>query len=245
MYKKYIISLISLVFLSGCSVKEEYALFHNNNTTIEQFQQKNIKFEYKILPYDRISLIVYRHPEFSTPSTGTHGKDDGLLVDSEGFVSLPVVDDIHIAGLTQKEARKKIEDKFSHYLKYSKIKLEVLNKRVYVTGEVKNPGELELKNEKSTLLKIIAKANGMTNDADRKNILILRDNGIKTQVRKVNLIDFNSVEMASLMILPNDIIYVAPKHKKSVSSKLNEYDRVLGLVGHVLSPFVNIKYLSN
>ena len=33
--------------------------------------------------------------------------------------------------------------------------------------------------------------------------------------------------------------------KKSVSSKLNEYDRVLGLVGHVLSPFVNIKYLSN
>ncbi len=242
---KYIINIISLLFFTNCSVKEEYAMFHNSKTTSSKIEQKNIKFEYKILPYDRISLIVYRHPEFSTPTTGTHGKDDGLLVDSDGYVSLPVVDDIHIAGLTQKEARKKIEDKFSHYLKYSKIKLEVLNKRVYVTGEVKNPGEFELKNEKSTLLKIIAKANGMTDSADRKNILILRDDGVKTQVRKVNLIDFNSIEMASLSILPNDIIYIAPKHKKSVNTKLNEYNSIFSLVGHVLSPFVNIKYLAN
>lgn len=242
-------SMLVLLFLSGCSNKEEFVLFYNDHdktidkeVAVNSQNNEKIKFEYKILPHDRISLIVYKHPEFSTTIIGRGTEDKGVIVDSDGVISLPVIEEVHIAGLTQKEARQKIEVAYSRYLKYSKVKLEVLNKRVYVVGEVKNPGEFELYNEKSSLLKIIAKAGDITDDANRKNIFILRESGDKTDVQRINLVDKNSINMANLMILPNDIIYVPPRDMKSY---MNEYSPMFRLVGQVLTPFVNIKYLTN
>jgi polysaccharide export outer membrane protein len=197
------------------------------------------------MPHDRISLIVYKHPEFSTSTIGSRDKDEGLLVDGDGYVSLPVVDEVHIAGLTQKEARKKIEDAFSNYLKYSKVKLEVLNKRAYIVGEVKNPGEYKLQNEKTSLLKIIAKAGDMKDSANKKNILILRNQGNDTEVTRVDLTGKNSLYVASMMILPNDVVYVPPKGIKAYNSDIRDIEPTFRLISNMLTPFVNIKYLSN
>jgi polysaccharide export outer membrane protein len=242
------------LLLGGCSSKEEYILFYNDTVhqngvdkdkTVNVLPKKSVNFEYKIQPHDRISLIIYKHPEFSTTTIGAPAEDKGALVDSNGYVSLPLIDEIHIAGLTQKEARKKIEAAFSNYLKYSKVKLEVLNKRAYIVGEVKQAGEIELFNEKTSLLKIIAKAGDLTDSANRQNILILREDGNTTQVHRINLVDLNSIAMANTMVYPNDIVYVPPVGMKSFNVKVNEYDAVFRLAGHVLSPFVNIKYLSD
>ncbi len=249
---KYLFSFVLLYAFSGCSSKEEFVLFNNDavfhnavdkERAVNELPKKDVKFEYKILPHDRVSLIVYRHPEFSTTKTGTMDEDKGIIVDSEGDISLPVIDDVHIAGLTQKEARKKIEKAFSEYLKYSKVKLEVLNKRVYVVGEVKKAGEIELYNEKSSLLKVLAKAGDITDDANRQNILILRDEDGKTKIHRINLVDLHSIALATASIYPNDIIYVPPKGIKVFNAKLDEYAPIFKLVGHVLTPFVNIKYL--
>ena len=249
---KYVLSFVLVYALSGCSSKKEFILFNNDASftkvvdkerAVNVLPKKDVKFEYKILPHDRISLIVYRHPEFSTTKTGTRDEDKGIIVDSEGDISLPVIDDVHIAGLTQKEARRKIEKVFSEYLKYSKVKLEVLNKRVYVVGEVKKPGELELYNEKSSLLKILAKAGDITDDANRQNILILRDENGQTKVHRINLVDLNSIAMSTSRIYPNDIIYVPPKGMKVFNKNLNEYTPIFKLIGNVLTPFVNVKYL--
>ncbi len=250
---KYIFSLIIVLAFNACSTKEELVLFYNdtNGASVDKDRAENVipvrkvKFEYKIIPHDRISLIVYKHPEFSTSTTGAPSEDRGIVVDSDGYVSLPLVDDIHVAGLTQKEARVKIEKAFFNYLKYTKIKIEVLNKRAYIMGEVKKPGEIEFVNEKSSLLKMIAKAGDLTDYANRQNILILRDEGDQTKIRRVNLIDMHSIHMSSMMIYPNDIIYVAPKGEKAFNLKVNEYAPVFKLLGSVLTPFVNIKYLTD
>jgi len=142
--------LLLLFMIVGCSNKEEFILFNqvdlnqSQEKSIETSQFDNIQFEYKIVPHDRVSIIVYRHPEFSSSSLETRAQDRGILVNSKGDIRLPLVKSIHIAGLTQTQALEKIESAFKRYLKSPDIYLEVLNKRAYVVGEVKTPGEIEL-----------------------------------------------------------------------------------------------------
>ncbi len=249
---------IGFFIFFGCSAKEDFVLFYKNDTNSSLYSENyntpnrsdleanNVKFEYKILPHDRVSLIVYKHPEFSTSTIGSRDKDDGILVDSDGYISLPVVDEVHIAGLTQKEARRKVERAFSRYLKYSKVKLEVLNKRAYIVGEVNKPGEFELFNEKTTLLKFLAKAGDLKKSADRKNIILLRERSDgKIDARRLNLVSNGSLVASATMIRPNDVVYVPPKEMNIFNSKVEEIDPLFRVVGHVLAPFVNIKYLTD
>ena len=254
--KNYLLLLLIIGF-TGCTTKNDYTLFNkapltsssssnSSSASRETLNQlNNLQFEYKILPNDRVSVIVYKHPDLSTANLNSMQQERGLLVNSRGDIRLPLIKSIHIAGLTQTEAESTLEEAFRTYLKHPDIQIEVLNKRAYVIGEVRRPGEIPLINEQLTLLQILAKAGDITDQADRKSILIMRgsnQNNVQTEV--VNLLDINSLRTANLMIKPNDIVYVMPNKMKAFNTRVNEIDPLFSLIGHVLQPFVSIKFLA-
>jgi len=250
--KKYLL-LILIIGFTGCTSKEEYILFNQatkkqNNTKIQKEtleQLSNVQFEYKIRPYDRISIIVYKHPDISTSSPETLQQERGLLVNSKGDVRLPLIKKIHLQGLTQTDAEDTLEEAYSVYIKHPDIQVEVLNKKAYVIGEVKRPGEVALVNEQLSLLQILATAGDLTDSANRQSILIISEGtGDKPLTRVVNLTDVNSLRTSNLMVKPNDIVYVTPNNMKAFNTGVNEIDPIFNLIGHVLAPFVNIKFLS-
>jgi len=128
--------------ISGCSTKEDLVLFNETNVSSEQAQNSvtvisDPKFEYRIRPHDRVSIMMYNHPELGTTTVASQREDTtGVLVDSKGYVRLPLVKSIHIAGLTQPAAQAKIEKAYKAYLEDAELGLQVLNKRAYVLGEV-------------------------------------------------------------------------------------------------------------
>jgi len=254
--KNYLLLLLIIGF-TGCTTKNDYTLFNkapltsssssnSSSASRETLNQlNNLQFEYKILPNDRVSVIVYKHPDLSTANLNSMQQERGLLVNSRGDIRLPLIKSIHVAGLTQTEAESTLEEAFSTYLKHPDVQIEVLNKRAYVIGEVRRPGEIPLINEQLTLLQILAKAGDITDQADRKSILIMRgsnQNNVQTEV--VNLLDINSLRTANLMIKPNDIVYVMPNKMKAFNTRVNEIDPLFSLIGHVLQPFVSIKFLA-
>ncbi len=252
---KNILYILILFLILGCTSKEEFILFNKadiNKSKInkkERFdfnssQLSNIAFEYKIVPNDRVSVIIYRHPELSPSTLGNITRDRGILINSKGNIRLPLVKSIHLAGLTQTDAEKKIEDKFKKYIKSPDVYFEVLNKRAYVIGEVNRPGEVELPNEKLNLIETIAKAGDLKDSANRKAIMILRGNGNGISSEVVDLTDFNSLKTANLMIKPNDIVYVLPNDMKAFNVKVDEVNPLFRLINGVLSPFITIKVLS-
>lgn len=245
---KHFLLIFTIIALSACSSKDDYILFNqtNNSNQVSTTQIENIDFEYKIRPHDRISIIVYKHPELSSTTIGNSQFERGILVNSKGFLRLPLIRRIQIAGLSQTEAENKISAAYSTYLKHPNIQVEVINKRAYVIGEVRNPGEIVLLNEQIPLLQILAKAGDLTDQANRQSILILRTVGnSKVNSRVVNLTDINSIMTANLMIQPNDIVYVMPNGMKAFNNKVNEITPVFRLISNILQPFVNIKFLSN
>jgi len=245
--KYYLLSILIITF-TGCSSKSDYILFNQAEKTqnMEVLQTSDIKFEYKILAHDRISVIVYQHPELSTANINSLQQEKGLLVNSHGDIRLPLVKKIHIAGLTQTEAEEKISNEFKTYLKYPDIQIEVLNKRAYIIGEVNNPGEIPLDNERLTLLQTIAKAGDLTVQANRRSILVFKSGDTEhVRTRIVNLTDANSLLTANLMIEPNDIVYVMPNNMKIFNNGVGEISPVFNLIGSILNPFVTLRVLSN
>ena len=244
-------SIIVLLVL-GCSNKEEFILFNKADinqskvdNSIKSSQFNDVTFEYKIVPNDRVSIIIYKHPELSPSTLGNRTSDRGILINSKGDIRLPLVKKIHLAGLTQTEAQEKIEQKFRRYIKSPDVYFEVLNKRAYVIGEVNKPGEVELMNEKLTLLQILAKAGDLKDSANKQAIMILRTEKGRINSEIVNLTDFNSLKTANLMIRPNDIVYVLPNDMKVFNVKVGEANPIFNLISNILSPFITVKVLSN
>jgi polysaccharide export outer membrane protein len=189
---------------------------------------------------------MYNHPELGTNSVQSQKQDlTGVLVNSEGYVRQPLIKSIHVAGLTQTEAQKKIEKAYSAYLEDAELSLEVLNKRAYVLGEVKKPGPIRLYNEKASLLQILAQAGDLTTSANRHAIVIIKYRNNKAYTQTLNLTGAQAIKVASTMIYPNDVVYVTPTNMKAYNVGLTELSPMFEFVGTVLQPVVNVKYLSD
>ena len=241
--------LAVVIALSGCSTKDDYILFnktHPSKSKTITTTLKNVDFEYKIQPHDRLSIIIYKHPELSSINPAYAQSERGLLIDSKGDIRLPLIKKIHLGGLTQPEAEAALTEAYKVYLKKPDIHLEVINKRAYVIGEVKSPGEIVLDNEQLPLLQVLAKAGDLTDQANRDSILVMRKTG-NSEVTStiVSLTDIHSIISANLMIKPNDIVYVMPNGMKAFNTQVNEISPVFRLISNILQPFVNIKFLSN
>ena len=226
-------------------------LFHDTNISNPQANKSVVdlssapRYEYKIQPHDRISITMYNHPELGTTSVASQRQDvTGVLVNSKGNVRLPLVKTVHVAGLSQTAAQKKIEKAYGAYLEDAELYLEVLNKRAYILGEVNKPGEVRLFNEKTTLLQMLAQAGDLTDSANRHAIVVLKSRGNKVHTETVDLTSVNSLRMASLMIYPNDIVYVAPNNIKSINVGVNEINPSLRLISNILAPIVAVEYLT-
>jgi len=250
--KQGLIYAFVLFIIVGCTSSKDFILFNETNITQPQAKQtittlKNIKFEYKIQPHDRISITMYNHPELGTSTVQSQREDTkGVLVNSRGYVRLPLIKSIHVAGLSQTAAQKKIEKAFSAYLEDAEVYLEVLNKRAYILGEINKPGIVPLFNEKLTLLQILAMAGDFTNYANKHSVVILKNRNNKVHSETVDLTGPNSLRLANIMIYPNDIVYVAPNSMKSYNVGISEISPTFGLLGHITQPLSNlasIRYL--
>lgn len=121
---------------------------------------------YFIGPEDVLHIYVWR--EDSLTKT--------VPVRMDGKISLPLVDDIQAAGLTPLQLKDVISERLKSFLENPTVSVTVLEAnsfKVYVTGEVKQPGVHRIRSE-ITLVKLIAMVGGFTEWANKKKILILR-----------------------------------------------------------------------
>jgi polysaccharide export outer membrane protein len=225
----------------------EYEMLQSKKKPIS-YKNTAASIEYKILPQDRLKVILYKDPaQITVESTSQIGEDinpSGVLVNASGYIKLPLIGKIKVAGLTQTQASDKIEHLYEKKLTDPSVYVEILNKRLIVLGEVHNQGVVKLDKEKMTLFEAIAFAGGLTDDAIRNDIVILSPTS-KTgmHLRHVDLTNFDKMQYASLMLRPNDVIYVRPNEWKKFKVASGNYVSPFAAIGSVISPFATLKYL--
>lgn len=156
---------------------------------------------FRIGPEDVLDVQVWKNPELSRV----------VPVRPDGMISLPLVNDIRAAGLTPIELRQQVTQRLSEFIpspEVSVIVREVHSVKVAVLGAVRMPGHYEV-NSTATVLELIARAQGLTEFADRGRIVVLRQNGKATKripfnYRKVA----EGSEQDNFVVQPGDIIVV-------------------------------------
>jgi len=142
----------------------------------------------------------------------------GYFIDEIGNVSLPIIGNVKIAGLTRDAATLLIQDKLAPYIKDPIVSIRILNFKVTVLGEVKSPGQIQAVNERLSLLEAIGAAGDLLITGERKNVLVIRENnGLKKEYR----LDLTSTELLShpaCYLEQNDVVYIEPNSTKRKAS---------------------------
>jgi len=248
-YIKFIILVTLFLALNGCTGKSDYQLLQTDQPVKKQ-KISAASIEYKILPQDRLKVILYKDPgQISAEQGQTLGEDinsEGILVNASGYIKLPLLGKVKVAGLTQTQASDRIETLYERQLTDPSVYVEILNKRLFVLGEVNSQGVIKIDKEKMTLFEAIAFAGGLTDSALRDSVIIMshsKNRGM--QMRKVDLTNFDTMNYASLMLRPNDIVYVQPNKWKKFKVASDDYTSAFTTVAKIAAPFVTLKYLAD
>lgn len=149
---------------------------------------------------------------------GTAIQYSSYLVDNQGEITLPIIGVIKAAGLTKTELHDLLKIKLEEFLKDPILVVRVVNFKVTVMGEVKNPGNFTISTDRITILEALAQAGDLTPVANRENVLVVREeSGIKTYFR-VNLTDSALLQSPIYYLKQNDLVIVEPRFTKPESS---------------------------
>lgn len=167
--KAVLISLTILCF-SGCGTKDLRVQEFRVAAGTPDPRKPPDEF-YVIGAGDVLNINVWKEPSLS----GT------VKVRPDGFVTVPLVNEIQVVGMTTAQVRKVLEDKYKEFTvdPFVTVRLEAIaSSEVFLVGQVVRPAALPL-NGNETLLQILTRAGGLTIFADRSNIRVVRREGDK------------------------------------------------------------------
>ncbi len=147
-----------------------------------------------LAPGDKIRVTVFGEDKL----TGDY------LIDTGGYVALPLAGTVKAAGLTTPELERTLEKRFGgSYLRNPKVTVEVMTFRAfYVLGEVQRPGEFPYR-AGLNVLSAIAIAGGATYRASTSEVIIQRSG--TTTLQKYP-------QSPSIAVMPGDLVRVPERY---------------------------------
>ncbi len=161
----YFVSLI--IALSGCT-NRDYAhlpqISHNEAPTAPAAENLAA---YRIQIGDVLDIKFILNPELN----------ETVTVRPDGMISTSVAEDLQAYNLTVKEFNQQIKKSYGRELNNPKVSTVVRSfapTRIYVSGEVVNPGEFFVVGPTLTLSQAIARAGGVKNSGDERHVVVIR-----------------------------------------------------------------------
>jgi polysaccharide biosynthesis/export protein len=121
---------------------------------------------YAIGAGDVLGINVWKEPSLS----------GSVKVRPDGFITLPLINELQVVGLSTTQLRKNLEEKYKEYTvdPFITIRIEAIaSSEVFVVGQVSKPGAFPL-NGNESLLQLLTRAGGLGVFANRSNVRILR-----------------------------------------------------------------------
>lgn len=228
------------ILLNSCGTTKEvrYLQDATENSIEETVPNSGITIE----PDDLLSIIITtKDPELSAVfnmqpgttgvanTTGTYNNDNarkvdyGYRVDPSGNINFPTLGTLHIAGMTRAELESMIKQRITKegLLKEFSVSVSFLNFKISIIGDVRNPRNLTVNDDKFTIFQALAEAGDMNITGERDEVLVIRE---KKGERKIYTLDLRSKEIfnsPAYYLQQNDVVYVVPNEKKAGERDIN------------------------
>ncbi|MEO8806261.1 MAG: XrtA/PEP-CTERM system exopolysaccharide export protein [Burkholderiaceae bacterium] len=159
---------------------------------------------YKIGPLDTLNVVVWRNPELSATVT----------VRPDGFVSIPLVEDLQAADRNPSDLSREIEKSLAKLIRDPVVSVVVTtfqgiySEQVRIVGEAARPQSVAYRRN-MTILDVMIQAGGMTDFADGNGAVLIRgsEGGKQYGLRLKDLLKRGDIS-ANAAVMPGDIVIV-------------------------------------
>ena len=170
MQRGWIINLCLALLLTGsCATKElrvsEYRVSSDTPNPAKQPEEF-----YLIGAGDAIGINVWKEPSLS----------GSAKVRPDGFITLPLINELQVAGLTTSQLRKLLEEKYKEFTTdpFVTIRIEgIASSEIFFVSNARS-GAVPLSGNE-TILQLLSRMGGLGIFDDRKNIRVVRRDGDK------------------------------------------------------------------
>lgn len=150
---------------------------------------------------DIVTVQIYKVDSLSGDQT----------VDAAGQISMPLIGPVRAAGLTTADLGRELTQAYgARYLNDPVITVTLktpVEQTVAVAGSVQQPGVYPV-TEKTTLVRAVAMAHGVTDDANPRRVVVFRQIGGQRMAASFNLADIRRGRSADPVIYPDDVVVV-------------------------------------
>jgi polysaccharide export outer membrane protein len=261
MKKLFLLISISFVVLSCVPQKDLTYLQNNSQAQLDSSGfYKQFRKDYIIQNNDVLNLNFKSFDERSTQifssnvyaNTNANVSDgviylNGNSVDNYGFIDLPVIGKVKVAGLKLSEAKSAIEKRLYEYFKQDAvyIKLQLAGIRFSVVGEVKKPGKYVIYQNEANIFEAISMAGDISMVGKRKEIQLIRQTPKGVKVYELDLTDDSVLNSPYYFLHPYDIINVKPMKIKSWGIGENGFQTILSITSLLSTTILLILTIRN
>ncbi len=219
----------------SCSVPKNVTYFQGiDSLTEQQLDSMSQNYTSRICPDDRLSITVtawdptvvtpFNPPVYAYAAEGEEKIDvaeqlQTYLVDKDGDIIFPVLGKFHVGGLSKQDASENLRKAISKYVADVNVNVQIVNYKVTLLGEVGSPGPQHVSNERITILDALGRAGDVTINANRTNILVIRDNDGKKEFGRLDITSPAIFSSPYFYLRQNDIVYVEPNDAKKKNAR--------------------------
>lgn len=245
--KSIIYFLSVFVILISCGSKQDVVYFQGvdivgSSTSINNYVPL-------FLPDDMLTITVsaldqdaarpFNLPMITFGSAGTSAiqqRQETYLIDTDGNIDFPVLGKIKMAGLSRIQGTELIKEMLQEYIKNPIVNIRIVNFKVTVLGEVANPGSFTIPYERITIIEALGLAGDMTIQAERKNVLVIREEKGKKTYNRIDMTSETVFNSPVYYLIQNDVIYVEPNNSRVKSSTVGpNVGATLGVISALLT----------
>jgi polysaccharide export outer membrane protein len=172
--------------------------------------------DYVLTEMDVVSVQVFGEPDLSSQAQ---------RIDGSGRIRMGLIATIEVAGMTLREAEKRIEGAYvdGRYLRSPQVTIQVGNyaaKYISILGEVASPGRLQLEDESSTMRVVdaISAVGGFTGIAKSDAVRITRRDSSGKE--RTVVVDVDDLIDGKGREIPEDFHYLLPGDIVNVPERL-------------------------
>lgn len=255
--KKFLANSLLLLCLAGgltSCVSSKKMLYLQGANSLDPSSQKVLDdYELHIKPDDQLYITINsKTPELLTPfansqvlgsstTSGASQELQGLLVDKNGDIEVPVLGKIHVVGLTRLELAGVIKNKLieGEYIKDPMVEVRFKGAKILLLGEVNSPGVKELPSDRVTILDAIGLGGDLPPTAKRNNIQVIREENGERKSYTVDLTSSEDIFNSPVYYMQqNDVVYVEPN--KSINVKGSSALTYLSAGGSVIAVLASV-----
>ncbi len=153
--------------------------------------------------------------------------DESQIVRPDGYMTLPLIGEVKVTGRTPPQLQQELVDRYQPHLKKPQLTVlvrRVYDSRVWVTGEVKRPGAVQMPGRLTVLEAITEVGGGTRPTADLRQVLVIRQKDDRHYGCLVNVKDTLAGRAGNQFVLqPRDVIYVPPTSITKANDWVDQY----------------------